>query len=310
MTEGPDQRAAGIESLPTLADDRAPPKQEAAHTSLRQPRLPLNWWGLAIRFVVAVVTLLGMNVLASLIFMPLALLFEAHESVLYVLQFLRYAAALAGTVGLVALWMRVFERQRLRDAGWIVSLRGLGWLTVGVAASVAIYGLLLALSLLAAVPIFEPNDSYSEILSSTPLWAVVLIFFGMAFLLQGIPEELLWRGWLFGIVRDRPWLAFWWTTLSFTAIHLFSQGGQEQWYEYLSYLMLPLGFGALGGALVLTTGTMWIAAGVHAGFHSGNYLALLLVGQVLASSSATHVIVGGAFLVPAALVLLRWNRTR
>lgn len=294
--------SAGIH--PTGPDAAATP-----NTKLRDPRLPLNWWGLGIRFVIAVVTLLGLNLLSPLIFLPVMLVFESNESVLYVLEFLRYAAVLAGTVGFVGLWMRLIERQKLRDAGWIASLRGLGLLAVGVGVSVAIFALLLALQVLIGAPIFESSASYSEMLNSTPLWAVLLILSGMAFLLQGIPEELLWRGWMFNIVTDRPWLAFWWTTLTFAAIHLLSEGGQEQWYEHLSYLLIPLGFGALAGALVLTTGSMWIAAGVHAGFHVGHYLVLLLIGQVLAGSSVTHVIVGIAFLIPAALVLLHWNRT-
>ncbi|MGO1182969.1 MAG: lysostaphin resistance A-like protein [Micrococcaceae bacterium] len=273
-------------------------------------RLPLNWWGLGLRFLLAVATLLGLNILSPVIFMPVFALFEQNESVLLVLQFLRYAVVLAGTVGLVALWMRLIERRPLRDAGWTVSLRGFGWLAVGVGASVAILGVLFALDAMTELGLFEVNADYAGMVDSAPLWAVMMILFGMAFLLQGIPEELLWRGWLFEIVRHRPWLAFWWTTLSFAAIHLVSSGGQEHWYEFLSYLLIPLGFGALAGAGVLTTGSMWIAAGVHAGFHVGNYLALLLVGQVLASSSFAHVVIALAFAIPTAVVLVRWSRAR
>lgn len=283
----------------------------SADAELRRPRIPLNWWGLTVRFLLAVVTLLGMNLLSSLVFLPLVLVFEQQDNVLFVLQFVRYVVVLMGVVVIVGVWMRLIERRRLRDAGWVVNWRGMGWLAVGVGVSVAVLGVLFVARLVAGVPIFVRSDDYAEILGATPLWAVILIWFGTAFFLQGIPEELLWRGWLFTIVRDRPRLAFWWTTLSFAAIHLVSEGGQEQWFEHVSYLLIPLGFGALAGAFVLLTGSMWMAAGVHAGFHVGSYLIVLLTGEVPAPGALTHAVVGISYLIPTALVLLRWRaRTR
>lgn len=41
------------------------------------------------------------------------------------------------------------------------------------------------------------------------------------------------------------------TTVTFTVIHVVSDCGQENWYEYVSHLMILLSFGALAGALVL-----------------------------------------------------------
>ncbi|MFP5023265.1 CPBP family intramembrane glutamic endopeptidase [Pseudonocardia sp. 1LY6.1] len=249
-----------------------------------------------------------MNLLAS----GISLLFGdsvSSESAVAVLSLLQYVVVLAGVVAVVAFWMRAVERRRLADAGWVFSLRGLGWLAVGLGASLAVYGVLLAVPAV-GIPLFESGPTYFDIANAPPLWAVLLDTVGLAFVLQGIPEELLWRGWLFGIVRDRPWLAFWWTTLSFASIHLISQGGQQHWYDRLSYLAIPLGFGALAGALVLVTRSMWVAVGIHAGFHLWGSTIELFTGQELGSSSEVNLVVGTAFLIPAAVVLLCRSRTR
>ena len=275
-----------------------------------QPRLPLRWWGLGIRFAVAVAMLFGLNFLSPLAFMPLYSAFEHDEGVLFLLETVRYAFVLAATVGLVTLWMRLIERKRLRDAGWVVNARAFGWLLAGVGIAGAIMALLFAIRSVTGLPIFESNESFSGMIASAPLWAVLLILFGMAFLSQGIPEELLFRGWLFNIVVHRPWLAFWWTTATFTIIHLLSDGGQQYWYDYLAYLAIPFGFGALAGSLVLLTGSMWIAAGIHSGFHASHYSIVLLTGQAFNPAAWANLAIGAAFLVPTVLVLLVWHRRR
>lgn len=274
------------------------------------PRLPLTWWGLGIRLLVAVAILLGLNILTAVGFMALSPVLGDDEGLLFTLELARFGVVLAGTVGFVGLWMRLVERRRLRDAGWVVSIRGAGMLLVGTGVSVAIVAVLFALNAVAGMPIFAETTAYDALVGSAPMWAVLLYVFGLAFALQGIPEELIFRGWLFNIVIDRPWLAFWWTTVSFTAIHLLSDGGQQDWYDYLAYLAIPFGFGALAGALVLLTGSMWIAAGVHGGFHVGHALVVLLTGQAFVPTGWAPLVVGAAFLVPTALVLRRWSRRR
>ena len=130
----------------------------------------------------------------------------------------------------------------------------------------------------------------------------VIGLISQAFLLQAIPEELLFRGWLFATLRARPVLAIAVTTLSFTVIHLASNGGQTSFAERLLYLALPFGFSLLAVGMLLWTGSLWSAVGVHGGFHLGNAVAMLTLPQVDLPLSwmvigALQTVVGTALIV-------------
>ena len=58
-------------------------------------------------------------------------------------------------------------------------------------------------------------------------WATLIIVLGMAFLLQGIPEEFIWRGWLLpslGAKISMRW-AVGFSVIVFGSLHLVSRGG-------------------------------------------------------------------------------------
>lgn len=81
-------------------------------------------------------------------------------------------------------------------------------------------------------------------------------------------------------------------TMLVTAIHLVSQGGQQSVSEHVLYLALPLGFSLLAVGLLLWTGSLWAAVGVHGGFHIGNYIAEAAMPEADAVSS--WLAIGGA----------------
>lgn len=97
-----------------------------------------------------------------------------------------------------------------------------------------------------------------------------------AFLLQAIPEELIFRGYLLASLRMRPIPAVLVSGVSFAALHLASSGGQQGWGERFAYLAMPLGFGLAAGALSLLTRSLWIAVGIHGGPHVTVLAATLL----------------------------------
>ena len=68
-------------------------------------------------------------------------------------------------------------------------------------------------------------------------WSTLIIVLGMAFLLQGIPEELVWRGWLLPSLGAKTTMR-WSVGLSvivFGTLHLTSNGGQSNAIEHVIY---------------------------------------------------------------------------
>ncbi len=132
-------------------------------------------------------------------------------------------------------------------------------------------------------------------------WSAILIQIALGFFLQGIPEELVWRGWLFrslGSTRTAAAVS----VLVFTVMHLASQGGQEGWGERFIYLAMPFGFGAAAMAARWVSGSTWAAVGAHGGFHLSNLLAVGI--GVPVDEPVTWVVIGCLWLVAGAIVLL------
>ncbi|WP_460945897.1 lysostaphin resistance A-like protein [Okibacterium endophyticum] len=249
------------------------------------PRLGLGPLGIAVRIAVAVGLLMVANLAvgfapALLVLIPGAAdLFAGSSPWGFALALVLQALVLGiVTVGVWA-WMRWVERRPIRAAGWRWGPRSILWLLLGVVVAagtlVAVVGLLPSTG-----PVLDGALLGEQ--TATPVTVALLIvyYIGLAFLQQAIPEELLFRGWLLWRMRHRPVLAVVVTTLAFTVIHLVSNGGQQSAWEHVLYLALPLGFALLAVGLLLWTGSLWAAAGVHGGFHVGNYLATQALPQV------------------------------
>lgn len=285
-----------------------------AHTAVTtpRPRLSTAWWGLVMRAIVAFAALMGANAVASLVLSPLAASLPTNSVPQGLVAVSMFALVLALVVLFVWGWMRLVERRSLGAAGWRASWAEAGWLVAGVVASVVVMAVVFVIGItFLPAPAPETANAAGAAAAAIPptaTWLLVLVVIGQAFLLQGIPEELLYRGWLFSVTRERPVLTLVWTTLAFTIIHLVSSGGQTTPLDYVLYLAVPLGFGAFAGALRLLTGSMWIAAGVHGGFHIAGAITLAIApGQ---PNSAEWVLIGAVYLVATAIVLAVWARRR
>jgi len=259
------------------------------------PRLRLGPLGITVRVVVAIGILIVANLVPALlsglvILVPgAAAIFGGSSPWGFALAFVLQVLVL-GTVVLGAwAWMRGVERAPLRAAGWRVDRLSAAWLLLGVAVSAASVFAVTAL-LPATGPARDEGAFTGE--QTAPLMIALLIayYLGLAFVQQGIPEELLFRGMLLWRLRERPILAISVTTLAFTAIHLVSNGGQQSAGERVIYLALPFGFALLAVGLLLWTGSLWAAVGVHGGFHVGTYLALGFLPEV--GSVASWVAIG------------------
>lgn len=206
------------------------------------------------------------------------------------------------TLVVLGVWalMRWGDRRPLREAGWRWTRRSLLFLLLGIAIAVTV--VVAAAITLDQTGLLRPQPVPGD--AGTPLWLLVCFGLSQAFLLQGIGEELVFRGHMMQVLRSRPVLALMVSTGFFTVIHLVSSGGQQNLAERFWYLMIPLGFGFAAGSLALLTRSLWSAVGIHGGFHTGGMICLLLG---IGNGPVLWVAWGVALLLVGAIALVLWR---
>ena len=179
-----------------------------------------------------------------------------------------FVLLLYGTATILVL-MLCYVLRRTLDRGRRVSLnlrldrRALLWVVgmvlVAAAVNLAVTGIVHALGLAGG----------NEGIPDRPWWIIAATIFSQAFLLQGIPEEIIWRGWLFSSLGETRFAAVS-SVLGFTVLHLLSQGGQQNLLEHITYLAMPCGFAVTALIVRTISGSTWAAIGVHGGFQVAN----------------------------------------
>lgn len=138
--------------------------------------------------------------------------------------------------------------------------RGVLWFFSMIAAACIIFATTMGIAHLAGV------KGISEDSSGDTWWANIILAFGLGFLLQAIPEEIIFRGWLIPSLGNTK-LAVALSVVTFGAIHIVSQGGQQNLVERFIYLIMPLGFAFAAAIVRLASHSVWAAIGVHGGLH-------------------------------------------
>ena len=273
------------------------------------PRLGIGPVGTAIRVIVAIVMLFAANLASA----PVAALFSALPGLKGLGSQMSWAsiglyAVLASAIWLTALllvwlWVRFIERRRLADIGLRFTRSSILWLLTATLVTAAISLLVSAL-----LPNIGAAPTAEQIAAQGPFVLVVVAMLIPAFLVQGFPEELIFRGMLMSALRAHPLRAVVVTTLSFTVIHLVSNGWQETALDRVLYLVFPFGFALFAAALLVWTRSLWAAIGVHGGVHIGSGFSDLLpaVDPALASTvtGLVYACLGGLILA----VMLRQGR--
>ena len=199
-----------------------------------------------------------------------------------------------------------FVLRRSLDRGRSVSLRlqvdcrSMRWMTgmilIAVAVELTVAGLIHALGL----------ASEGGAAPDLPWWAMVVATFSQAFLLQAVPEETVWRGWLFSSLGETRFAAVS-SVLGFTVLHLLSQGGQHNLLEHLTYLAGPCGFAVTALIVRVISGSTWAAIGVHGGFLVANDV---LTDRLHLPVGSITWILQGVIWAAVGLLILAFHRRR
>jgi membrane protease YdiL (CAAX protease family) len=185
------------------------------------------------------------------------------------------------TVPLVMAMQRVFDRASPKDIGLRLSADAVRPFLVGVLAWLAPFALGLWICLGAGWVTVTPTANWAEILAFVPL-LVVLVF-----LLEALPEELVFRGYVYGQLASgmsRLW------AVVLQAV-LFSAWGAALWT--ISVGTVPIDrialfffMGLVLGMVRVVTGSVWASIGLHVAFQT--------VAQLLLNETRGHFAIVGA----------------
>jgi membrane protease YdiL (CAAX protease family) len=185
-------------------------------------------------------------------------------------------------VPLVVLARHHLDRQPFADLGLALDLSRLKPLLVGALAWFGPFLVGLGICLGFGLVRIEATVSWSEILAFVPL-LIVLVF-----LLEALPEELAFRGYLQTNLGKllQPWLAVIVQALLFgswgVALWLITSGGLDPLHASLFYVM-----GAVLGMVRLISGSVWTGIGFHLAFQTA--------AQLLMNAERGHFQIEGMF---------------
>ena len=142
---------------------------------------------------------------------------------------------------------------------------GLGITTNGRSVAHLVLGVLLGAAVMAVANVLYVLFGLAEWRAGFRLDGGVWLALLGVLLSQAFPEEVLFRGYLFGTVRrERPlWTAVVVSSLVFGSLHIFSSGGAHDFVEQVLYMLMACGFGFALAACRVATGTVWLAVGFH-----------------------------------------------
>ena len=274
-----------------------------ADGTARLPDTPRRWPTWVRGGLVPVVLMFG-NYLVALPLILLAGRMEQTSNRIAAEIVTRSAQVSVTVFSLFIIWMlmRHFDRRPLREAGVGITKGSLPAFALGVLASaLAVVPIGLVLQNAGQLRGGEPGD-YSVVLA-------VLVAIIPGVLMQGFPEELVFRGYLTQTLPRTwgPWAVSLYSSAIFGVMHLASAGGQQNLAERFIYLLLPFGFAFLACALQRLTGQLWAAVGVHGGLHLATTAAAWAgvgEGPVLWTGQAI------CYVVLGALVMIWLDRTR
>ncbi|MFL6091502.1 lysostaphin resistance A-like protein [Corynebacterium durum] len=144
--------------------------------------------------------------------------------------------------------------------------RGALWFFSMIVVACIIFAVTMGIAHLAGVKGI-PKGSLSDMWwSGDTWWANIILAFGLGFLLQAIPEEIIFRGWLIPSLGNTK-LAVALSAVVFGGMHIISQDAQQNLVERFIYLIMPLGFAFAAAIVRLASHSVWAAIGVHGGLH-------------------------------------------
>lgn len=198
-------------------------------------------------------------------------------------------------IAFIVLLTKQVDRRPLHVLQWRITGNAIIWFLI----TLAITGAIMAISAVVSNALWP-----SSLVAPEPAgWDTFFSGFVAAFVLQGFPEELAFRGYLPQTLTTTPVKSLVITSVLFMVLH-WHFVLQYQGIDILYNLLLPLTFGAFAFVMMYVYRTVWAAVAVHGGTHIFHTI-LEILGY---SDGGLRVLVQSILFAIAAAVVFALNR--
>ncbi len=210
----------------------------------------------------------------------------------------------ASALGLVFLLRRHADRRPWSGIGLTLDHATILHLLFGVALATIVTTVAAAATVQLGLADWGWSVDATKKLAEQGLATTIIMIAISTLLVQGFPEELVFRGYMFrNLGGALPlWATVTSSSLIFGSMHVFSNGGATTLGERVVYAVAATGLGLMLAACRTVTGTLWLGIGFHGGYDAFNGLiitvhqgvftpAMLIVFGVLTAGSALTIAV-------------------
>jgi membrane protease YdiL (CAAX protease family) len=259
---------------------------------LGQDRRPRLTWRILVAWLgfFGCVLIIGMTVQAATAWLPLVI---SHA--------VAGLGITASALGLVLLLRRHADRRPWSGIGLTLDRAAIPHLLSGIVLATIVTTVTAAATVSLGLADWGWSDDATEKSPDQGLATTLIVIAMSTLLVQGFPEELVFRGYMFrNLGATLPlWATVASSSLIFGSMHVFSSGGATTLGERVLYSVVMTGFGLMLAACRTASGTLWLGIGFHGGYdafnshfttiHQGAFTPawLIVLGGLLAGTALT-----------------------
>lgn len=207
----------------------------------------------------------------------------------------------ASALGLVFLLRRHVDRRPWSGIGFILHRTAILRLLFGIVLAVIVTTVAAAATVHLGLADWGPLAGATKKLTGQDLATAIIMIAISTFLVQGFPEELVFRGYIFSNLGETLplWATVAGSSLIFGSMHVFSNSGATTLGERMLYAVTATGLGLMLAACRTVSKTLWLGIGFHGGYdafngrfitvHQGAFIPawLIVLGVLIAATACT-----------------------
>ena len=181
-------------------------------------------------------------------------------------------AITAGALGLVLLLRRHADRRPWSGIGLTLDHAAIPRLLFGIVLAAIVTTVAAAATVQLGFADWGQSADTTKKWTEQGLATTIIVIAISTLLVQGFPEELVFRGYMFRNLGET--LPLWATVASssliFGSMHVLSNGGATTLGEGVLYAVVATGFGLMLAACRTVSNTLWLGIGFHGGYNAFN----------------------------------------